>query len=121
MQSGTIASIRLRLQSRYGDFLGSREQQRLNPAKVPEKLWLWIPYAELWGIDDDYDRETLVKNAPQCAREDLIAIAAEIDDELNEWLAGDEAATDPPSQEYCAFTTLRLAADYALTRASKGA
>lgn len=33
-------------------------------ARVPNVLHELVAYAQLWGIADDYDRDTLVDNAP---------------------------------------------------------
>lgn len=113
MQPRDADETRRHMESLYGEFIQSRSRLRLDPANIPKALWPWISYAELWGIDDDYMREQLVDSAPQIAKDDLVDAVQRINDSLNAWLAGEEANADPPSDEYCAFTTMRMAADYA--------
>jgi|GEM_PF-3097759 len=40
----------------YGAFYEQGSRQRLNAANVPEGLRLLLPYAEFWGILDDWSR-----------------------------------------------------------------
>lgn len=109
----TAIDSRRRMESLYGEFVQANSKRTLTPANVPQALQPWIPYAELWGIEDDYDRDRLVVHAPKAARDDLVAVVRQIDDALDEWLAGDEATGTVVSDEYCAFSTMRMAADYA--------
>ena len=113
MHTRTPDKTRQHMKSLYGEFVSKHSRLELNPDNVPESLWPWIPYAELWGIEDDYYRDKFVSSAPQIAKDDLVAAVREINAELNKWLAGDEASSPTPSDEYCAFTTMRMAADYA--------
>jgi hypothetical protein len=101
------------MQRLYGEFTRDQKLRKLDPHKVPVELWPWIPYAELWGIEDDYFRDEFVSSAPQVAKDDLVAAVREINAELNKWLAGEEASSPTPSDEYCAFTCMRMAADEA--------
>jgi hypothetical protein len=39
-------------------------------------------------------------------------VVSDIDDQLDDWLAGDEAKSDSPSAEYIAFSAMRMAADF---------
>lgn len=84
----------------------------LDPSRVPYDLVPYIPYAALWGIADDLERERIVTQAPEEARADLMRTVQEIDDRLDEWLAGDEATSPSPSAEYVAFSAMRMAADF---------
>ena len=82
----------------------------LDPNNVPPDLRPVIPFAEKWGISDDYDREETISNA---SREELAAIASSFDNVDNEvltgWLTGPESKREHLSQEYVAFTNLTMA------------
>ena len=86
---------------------------RLAPQKVPETLRHLIPIAEYWGILDDVERERKVREAMSQEIEELKKVIAEHDDALDEWLAGPEANATTYSNEYLAFSAMRMAADYA--------
>jgi hypothetical protein len=101
------------LKTLYGPFFHSVERRNLDPEEVPEDLQELIPYAEFWGIEDDYDRERLVSKAPDDVLENLYYVVGAAEQRLNDWLAGDDVDTWDPSPEYCAFTTMRMAADFA--------
>jgi hypothetical protein len=111
--------IRKHVQRLYGEFSQSRKLPSLNDNNVPKKLCPWIPYAEFWGIAEDFDREELVRQASQEIKEDLVQLIQGLDDALDEWLAGDEPKNVPLSDEYCAFSWMRMAADYALVRLTR--
>jgi hypothetical protein len=85
----------------------------LDPTKIPSSLHSLLPYAERWGISDDYDRDTVIEEATADERTELIHCADAFETELFGWLAGPESALSPPSREYVAFTNLILAIDYA--------
>lgn len=99
------------LKRRYGEFF-ERRTIPLDTNKVPPAFRLLIPYAELWGIGDDIYRDELVKNAPPTAKADLLALGGEFDAPLDSWLAGPDADSRPLSEEYLAFTHMRMAFDY---------
>src|SRR5262249_4208815 len=100
------------IKRRYGSFYDSSPKLRLDRRRVPEKLWPLLPYAEFWGISDDWAREKLVRQAPSDVRENLKATVAAFDAALTEWLAGPEADNPAPSDEYVAFSATVMAADY---------
>jgi hypothetical protein len=97
---------------RYGSFYNSSPTLKLAGERVPEKFRPLIPYAEFWGISDDRLREGLVTRAPAEALQNLKAVVGAFDNALDEWLAGPEADEPDPSDEYVAFTALRMAADF---------
>jgi len=99
------------LQRRYGSFF-QRLTSPLDADGVPEVLRALLPYAELWGIGDDVARDELVRIAPSEARQDLLAILDDYDDDFDAWLAGPEADAASFSPEYLAFSNMRMAADY---------
>jgi hypothetical protein len=101
------------MQQRYGSFYRSSPMARLDRIKVPEEFWPLLPYAEFWGIADDWTREDLVKNAPPDVRENLKRVVAAFDNALDEWLAGPEADSPNPTDAYIAFCAMGMAADYA--------
>jgi hypothetical protein len=96
----------------YGTFFECGTLLTLDQEQVPRPLWPLIPYAAFWGIVDDWERESLVRKAPLDVRENLKAIVAANDDLLDEWLAGSESSSPNPSQEYVAFSAMRMAADF---------
>jgi hypothetical protein len=77
---------------------------------VPANLWPLLPYAEFWGITDDWAREDLVGEAPNEVLVNLRAAIVKFDDDLDKWLAGPEADDNCPSTEYIAFSAMRMAA-----------
>lgn len=101
-----------RMRTAYPEFLASLHLRSLDPARIPAALREYAPFAAVWGIADDCDRESLVVAAPEKAKEDLLAIIEQIDHELDLWLAGPEANSSRPSPEYVAFSAMRMAADY---------
>lgn len=101
------------MQGWYGRFYNQSPGQSLDPANVPENLRLLLPYAEFWGILDDWTRENLVAAAPEAVKRNLASLVKRFDDQFDDWLAGPEANSDPLSDEYVAFTALRMAADLA--------
>jgi hypothetical protein len=101
------------MRKKYGLTASNRPTIHLNPAKVPAPLRHLIPFAELWGVKDDLIRDDLVRNAPKAAIEDLQSIIERYEDLLDEWLAGPEAEGPEFSEEYLAFSAMRMAADFA--------
>lgn len=99
------------MREKYGLTAANRPVIQLDPQKVPEDLRHLIPYAELWGVGDDLIREDLVRSASPEALEDLRRIVQEHDDLLDDWLAGPESESAELSEEYLAFTNMRMAAD----------
>jgi hypothetical protein len=100
------------MRRKYGLVAANRPTIRLDPSRVPEGLRHLVPYAELWGVGDDLIRDDLVSSAPPEAIEELQRVVRAHDHLLDEWLAGPEAeAPDGFSEEYLAFTCMRMAAD----------
>lgn len=85
----------------------------LNPALVPPALHSLIPLAAKWGVCDDLERESLVDNASAEEIAELKATIEEFNDQFDEWLAGKESEGPIYSDEYIAFSAMRMAADYA--------
>jgi hypothetical protein len=101
------------MRRKYGLVAANRPLIHLNPAKVPLSLRCLVPFAELWGVGDDLIREDMVANAPPQAISELRQIVEAHQDFLDEWLAGPEAQSPSPSDEYLAFSAMRMAADFA--------
>lgn len=108
----SLDDSRRTLRAKYPSFVDSVARVPIDPSNVPLNLREYIPYAEVWGVADDWDREQLAERAPQAAKDDLIALIAAIDDELDDWLAGPASYETPPSPEYVAFSAMRMAADF---------
>jgi len=102
----------------YGNFHGQSPKLNLDPRNVPEQFWPLLPYAEFWGVADDWTREGLVKQAPAEVQRNLKQVVAAFDDALDEWLAGPEADGTTFSDEYIAYTAMRMAADFIRSRAA---
>lgn len=81
--------------------------------KVPPEFHSLARLAETYGIGDDIYREQMVESLTADERAELIEFLEVWDDRLDTWLAGSEANSPPFSDEYCAFTCLRMAADSA--------
>lgn len=96
----------------YGPFFERSAKIPLDEKRVPADLWPLLPYAEFWGVADDWTREALVRDASADILENLKAAIAAFDDGLDQWLAGPEANA-VPSSEYIAFSAMRMAADFA--------
>ena len=101
------------MRKQYGLRAQNRPVIHLDSMNVPEKLQHLIPYAELWGVGDDLILDDMVKTASPHALEELKRLVRDHDDLLDEWLAGPEADSTSPSEEYLAFTAMRMAADLA--------
>lgn len=97
----------------YGGFYASSPMVHLDRSKVPEQFWPLLPYAEFWGIADDWTREVLIEKAPPAVLQNLKQVVASFDTALDEWLAGPEADNRNPTDEYIAFCAMGMAADYA--------
>lgn len=57
-----------RMRSKSPAFLESVERQTLNENNVPIGLRRYIPYAEVWGVAHDLEREQLVQRAQKRRR-----------------------------------------------------
>lgn len=97
----------------YGSFYNSSPIVRLDRKNVPAECWPLLPYAEFWGVADDWAREDLVEKAPPDVLQNLKQVVATFDSALDEWLAGPEADNLNPTDEYVAFSALGMAADFA--------
>jgi hypothetical protein len=84
---------------------------KLNPKRVPESLRELIPLAERFGIPDDLIRDDLFDKTPKRELSKLKRTLAECDHLLNEWLAGPEADGPRFSEEYIAFSAMRMGVD----------
>ena len=97
------------MQQWYGDFYSASPMASVDKKNVPEQFLPLLPYAEFWGIADDWTRDDLVKSAPPEVRENLKRVIAAYDNLLDEWLAGPAADDPEPSDEYVAFSAMRIA------------
>lgn len=102
------------MKKKYGLYVANRPEIHLDPKAVPNNLRHLIPLAEIWGIGDDLIRDDLIRNSPYEAIVELKRIIEKHEDSLDEWLAGPEAESDNPSDEYLAFSAMRMAADFTI-------
>ena len=100
------------MQAEYGEFFGQSAAVEFRVDDVPENLRSLVPYAQFWGVQDDWQREQLASKAPRKVQESLQKLIAENDDALDDWLAGEEAASANPSDAYIAFSAMRMCADF---------
>ena len=99
------------MRGKYGLTAENRPTIRLDPAKVPAKFRHLIPLAEQFGISDDLIREDVLAKTPAAEQAAMKKAVLAQDDALDEWLAGPEADGPKFSDEYIAFSALRMAAD----------
>jgi hypothetical protein len=111
MKAEFVPLSREDLRQRYGDFYNNHTGT-IDPMQVPIELRDLIPYAELWGIGDDFERDRLVEASGHEAREDLQSIFATRSKMFDDWLAGPEADGPDYSEAYIAFSNMRIAYDY---------
>lgn len=83
----------------------------LDVRNVPEKFRHLIPLASKWGITDDLLRDRLLQRSSDETLEMLEKAVRPYHAELDEWLAGPESHSPEISDEYLAFSYLRLATD----------
>lgn len=92
----------------------------LKPDNVPKPLIQLLPIAEKWGIEDDFEREEALASASKEELESIVhSIDSVSDEDLYDWLAGDSANDDNPSQEYIALTCLTMSIDSAKIKLSR--
>ena len=97
------------MRAKYGLYAENRPTIRLDPASVPGRLRHLIPLAEQFGVADDLIREDVVaKTSPAEVAAARAAVMA-LDHVFDEWLAGPEADGPKFSDEYIAFSCLRMA------------
>ena len=85
----------------------------LNPDNVPPVLRTAIPFAEKWGIGDDYERENLIAEASPTEWRKIVASLDDVDNSvLAQWLL-QKSKEQPLSKEFLAFTNLTMAVDSA--------
>lgn len=88
------------------------ERVEFDERDVPASLKHLIPLAHVWGIGDDVLRDDLRKAADPEALQELKALVAAADDDLDAWLTSpEEIGASGPSDAYLAFTNLRMVAD----------
>ena len=86
---------------------------KLDIKNIPEGLRELISMAEKFGISDDGYRYERLKNSSPEELAELRSLCEEKDDELDDWLAGPESDGPRFSDEYIAYSAMRMAADEA--------
>ena len=99
------------MRRKYGLYAENRPLIKLDPKRVPERLRKLIPLAEKFGISDDLIREDFFTKTPKSELTKLKRRLAQHDDLLDEWLAGPEADGPEFSEEYVAFSAMRMSVD----------
>lgn len=79
--------------------------------RVPVPLHGLIAFAQKFGVADDRVREAVVLSASAAQVSELKRAVQAADAALDAWLAGPEAAGPDFSDEYIAFSAMRMAAD----------
>ena len=85
----------------------------IDSQRVPVSLRHLIPLAQKFGVSDDLAREAIVSSASKAEIEALKQAVQANDELLDTWLAGPEATGPCFSNEYIAFSSMRMAADSA--------
>lgn len=99
------------MRRKYGLYAENRPVVKLDPKRVPEQLRELIPLAEKFGISDDLIREDFFAKTPKSELTKLKRTLSKYDDFLDEWLAGPEADGPSFSDEYIAFSAMRMGVD----------
>ena len=86
---------------------------KLSRDNVPKEFWHLIPLAQKYGFSDDSFRLEMLQSISQNEKLELKSFLEAYDDKLDSWLAGPEASGPQFSNEYIAFSALRMAADEA--------
>lgn len=93
-------------------WVGDAPLANVKKEEVPLSLHSLIPYAEIWGIADDWEREKRFQRTPQYLVENLKWVVSEYEEELDTWLAGPEASSKDPSDSYVTFSAMRMGVDF---------
>lgn len=96
---------------KYGLSAENRPAITLDPKRVPKPLRVLIPFAEKFGIADDLIREDVFGKTTKAELAKLTRTLAKYDNLLNEWLAGPESDEPVLSDEYIAFSAMRMGVD----------
>jgi hypothetical protein len=84
----------------------------LHRQNVPTLLWALIPYAERFGVLDEFERSAILETTRDVDLQELIRSVDTHRSEIDRWLL-DSAAMATPTLEYASFTSLTLARDLA--------
>lgn len=112
MKPETDALSREAMKAAYGAFWNASPRVSISDTRIPDELRILIPYAEFWGLSDDWARESLVAEAPVDVQNNLKSVVKRYEEIWEPWLAGPEAHNTSPTKEYVAFSALVMAADY---------
>jgi hypothetical protein len=86
----------------------------VDSSTVPDAIKPLIDYAEVWGsFMEEAGRNRAIRQVDPAALANLIEAVKRFEPSLTEWLAGEAADDEVPSQAYIRFTNLVMAADYA--------
>ncbi len=99
------------MRRRYNLTAENRPTIRLDPSKVPPMLRALIPLAEQFGISDDLIRDDVLEHSTAADLDAMKQAVEANDDALDEWLSGPVSNGPDYSDEYVAFSCLRMAAD----------
>ena len=86
---------------------------KLEPKNVPKQFRHWVPLAEKWGIGCDGSRDEQIERASEPELMELIRYREQESAVLHQWLGPEARLPGDRSQEYNAFTSLAMAAEYA--------
>jgi hypothetical protein len=99
------------MRAKYQLTAENRPVIKLDPALVPPGLRHLIPLAERFGVSDDLIRQDVVAKTPAGEMNTIRQVVEEYNNLFDEWLAGPEAIGPTFSDEYIAFSCLRMATD----------
>lgn len=79
--------------------------------EAPENVRSLVPHARIFGIADDHERTQLFERTSVDVLRRIKADIESLDSLLDDWLAGDEAHSDDPTNAYVAFSAMRMGMD----------
>ena len=94
-----------------GDLMINNPLAPISESDIPPRFHYIRHYAEIWGIPDESDRMQMVENTPDSILDDLCLLMRSLDDDLEEWLCGDEADSQEPTMAYVCYAALVMAFD----------
>lgn len=99
------------LREYYCLFYDGGAHRKLDRNNIPKELWLLIPYAEFWSLDEEASRLELLGQASLDVQQNLQDIVLAYQEIWEPWLIGPEADRRSPTLEYVAFSMLVMTSD----------
>ena len=105
------------LQMRFNYKHGFTDTVMLGEDKIPLNLHILIPYCNFFYVKDQAERERIMIDAPLDSLRFLEELIKVLEDEIDEYLGGDNASNICSTNEYRAIDQLRvMAEEYSMFR-----